>query len=1400
MAVAIPAGAVAVPLYPDLKTLPPRELRFDRADVTADLSGDFHNVLRFSNDTYNVGQGPLLLDATIDPVTRSGSSSQRVMNSDGTYTDYALNNDIYWHEAHHHYHFDNWGDYQLWTKSTYDSWIASGRTVGAPLYSGAKTTSCITDEEYITSVAASVYPGPYGLGGCQTDGQGNIHMGLSVGWGDTYDWYRQLQWIDFGQNTLGSGTYVLRSVADPLNIVYESANKSDSTRESVTDNEATRTFVVSGTTILDSDAPTGTVSINHVDQTTTNAAVSVDVIGRDDVSGNSQFRLSNDGTTFKTFSYTSSGSTPTTVSWNLTDALYGGNTSTGIKTVYAQVKDNSGKWGPIFTDTIQYGSGGPPPPPPPPPSGPYAQGVKGDNPSGYWRLDEASGLNAADSFGSNPGTYKNGVTLGRPSLLVSDPDTAAGFSGTNQYVSIPSTAPLSPATTLTAEAWIKPTSLPAAGAFRSVLTKPESYTLQFNGPKLEFTIMQSGTRHRLQAPSNAIVAGSTYHVVGTFDGFTQRLYVNGSQVASVSLTGGITVNANALNIGSWNGSQEFFNGTIDEAAVYPLALSASQVAVHYANGISTGGTPAQLSISRSGTGGGRVTSSPAGIDCGTTCSASFTSGTSITLTATPAANSTFTGWSGGGCSGTGTCTFTLNSNTTVDAAFALAPDPTLTVSKNGAGTGGVTSSPAGINCGSTCSASFPFGTSVTLTAAADAGSIFTGWSGGGCSGSGTCTLTLNSNTGVTATFGVPAPNPTLTVTKGGSGTGGVTSSPTGIDCGSTCAASFPAGTSVTLTAAADAGSTFAGWSGGGCSGTGTCTLTLNANTGVSATFALAGAGPTYAQAVTGDSPAGYWRLNELVGPTAADSVGTNPGTYVGAVPGAPGLLASVTNTAASFSGATQYVRVLNSASVAPTARVSVETWIKPTAIPAAGSFASIATKAESYSLQFNGPRLEFTIMQSGTRRRLQAPVGAVVAGSVYHVVGTYDGTTQRLYLNGTQVASAALTGAITANTNNFLIGAWSATSEFFKGTIDEVALYSTALTAAQVSSHYNAGITSLVALVQSPGDSTQLVSLATAAASRNAAITGSTPVAVALDEKLHRAYVTGSAGKGHTAGTGVTIFDSRTWRALGHVTTGPTAGASSVAVDPVTHLVYVTSATYTPFDVHGAVIVIDGRTGKVIHSIDTGPGPKAIAINPKTHRLYVTGQTGTDSDLAVAVINGLSGRLITTVPIGPYGEYYDNPFGIAVNAETNTVYASNPLDGYVYMIDGATNSLVRSVAVGGEPGGIAVNPATNKVFVTGARFVTVLDGGSAGVDNQIAAGGRTRGIAVDGERNQVYATTDGGGFLVVDGRTLDANHVAAHGSKPNGIAIDPASRNLVVANGFNANVSVYPDDRAVGTS
>src|SRR5262249_32411608 len=76
-----------------------------------------------------------------------------------------------------------------------------------------------------------------------------------------------------------------------------------------------------------------------------------------------------------------------------------------------------------------------------------------------------------------------------------------------------------------------------------------------------------------------------------------------------------------------------------------------------------------LTVTATGSGSGTVSSSPAGITCGTTCSANYPSGTAVTLSATPAAGSTFSGWSGA-CSGTGVCTVTLPAAASVTATFA----------------------------------------------------------------------------------------------------------------------------------------------------------------------------------------------------------------------------------------------------------------------------------------------------------------------------------------------------------------------------------------------------------------------------------------------------------------------------------------------------------------------------------------------------------------------------------------------------------------------------------------------------------------------------------------------------------------------------------------------------------
>ena len=230
---------------------------------------------------------------------------------------------------------------------------------------------------------------------------------------------------------------------------------------------------------------------------------------------------------------------------------------------------------------------------PPPPT--YAAAVSADNPISHWRLGETSGTAAADVKARNAGIYRQGILLNQASLLSKDTaNRAVTADGTNDWIEVADSATLDFTTAFSVEAWIKPTTIPAAGSWASVVTKAESYSIQFNGPRLEFTLMRDGVRYRLQAASGAIVAGRTYHVVATYDGVNQRLYLNGALAASRAQTGPATVGTWPLAIGSWSGFGEFFRGTIDDVAVYNTTLSAARVTAHF----DAGGTPPTAAAAR----------------------------------------------------------------------------------------------------------------------------------------------------------------------------------------------------------------------------------------------------------------------------------------------------------------------------------------------------------------------------------------------------------------------------------------------------------------------------------------------------------------------------------------------------------------------------------------------------------------------------------------------------------------------------------------------------------------------------------------------------------------------------------------------------------------------------------
>lgn len=348
-----------------------------------------------------------------------------------------------------------------------------------------------------------------------------------------------------------------------------------------------------------------------------------------------------------------------------------------------------------------------------------------------------------------------------------------------------------------------------------------------------------------------------------------------------------------------------------------------------------------LKVDRIGTGSGTVSSSPTGINCGSTCSFDYVGDSSVTLQAIPNSDSTFTGWSGS-CTGTGTCNVIMNAAKTVTANFSI-KGYSLIVVKDGSRAGVAanivkSNEPAPkINCGLTCAADYVSGTSVVLNATVATTDFFVGWDVNGtpkCGGNSSCTIIVVGPTTVTATFepratltvstntpadysigtgtvisDVPASDPIkcgsggshciqayqksvstivklivmpdsnsifmgwlgapcsgstsltcdvimdqdrivtaqfaekvlLNVIKGGNGTGRVTSSPIGIDCGSDCANSYgkSSSNSVTLTATADTSSVFTGWSLVSCGVATTCAVTMDTNTNITANFALA---------------------------------------------------------------------------------------------------------------------------------------------------------------------------------------------------------------------------------------------------------------------------------------------------------------------------------------------------------------------------------------------------------------------------------------------------------------------------------------------------------------------------------------------------------------------------------
>jgi hypothetical protein len=207
-----------------------------------------------------------------------------------------------------------------------------------------------------------------------------------------------------------------------------------------------------------------------------------------------------------------------------------------------------------------------------------------DSPLAYWRLGEASGTVAADQKTAHNGTYAFGPSLGQPGALFSDPATSVGFNGTTQYVQAPSDPSVNP-TRFSVEVWAYPTG--GAGTYRGVMSSrqyPQGWNLYLgDDSSWEFWVNSGSGMTAVFGGTGTLNAW--HHIVGTYDGATARLYVNGVAAGSGTAAAYQAQTGNPITIGqSEPDTNLYFPGRLQEAAVYGTTLTAAQIQSHYSVG------------------------------------------------------------------------------------------------------------------------------------------------------------------------------------------------------------------------------------------------------------------------------------------------------------------------------------------------------------------------------------------------------------------------------------------------------------------------------------------------------------------------------------------------------------------------------------------------------------------------------------------------------------------------------------------------------------------------------------------------------------------------------------------------------------------------------------------------
>ena len=747
---------------------------------------------------------------------------------------------------------------------------------------------------------------------------------------------------------------------------------------------------------------------------------------------------------------------------------------------------------------------------------------------GHARQEAASDLVAAYHFNEGSGTILTDVSGQANHGAVSGAEWSASgrfggalaFDGIDDIVRVAGSSSLNLTTAMTLEAWVKPTAASLSG-WRTVLLKQATgnpaYALYGNQnvkkPGVEITLTAKPIKN--VASGTAVLSTTTWtHIAATYDGATLRFYVNGTQASSRAAGGTIVVANGVLSIGGNDTWGEWFGGSIDELRIYSRRLSAAEIQADMNTPV---GPPDTVTPNVA------VTSPAAG--------AMVFGSVLLTATATDdveVADVQFLldGIVLGAPDTTSPYAITWNTASTADGLHTLS-------ARARDSSGNTATSPAVSVAVSNIDTVAPTAP-VNLVAQGSRGTISLAW-GASSDNSGSVVYNVYRSPtpdveatpanwiarapapsyvdeGVAAAtyyYVVIAQDPTGNISQPSNEASATALADTTKPTVSLIAPSHEAAVSgtVPVTAIADDDSGIAGvqffldgatlgtevtaapyvfaWN-TGLIANGPHTLTarardLSGNTVMSAaiTVTVANTAPTGLVAA--------YSFNEGAGGTVQDASGNG---HIGTVSGATWLAAGVYGGALSFDGVNDLVTVADSPSLDLTAGMTLEAWVKPTAGTLSGWRTILlkeGVKSLAYALygsqKVQWPGVEIsagaTYLASGTQ--------ALPTTGWAHIAGTYDGAMLRFYVNGTQVSSTAATGSMVVTNGALRIGGNAIWGEWFNGLIDEVRIYSRALTAAEVEADMNRAVAPdalppVVALTE-PANGSTVKGLVTVAAS-----------------------------------------------------------------------------------------------------------------------------------------------------------------------------------------------------------------------------------------------------------------------------------------------------------------------------